>query len=137
MGQRTTQNVPDNRYVSCCITIVGFFFRSFCIFDNITMLKISALLDDSANGTDPIISPIFFLKTDRNCCNCMAITFHRMLQIRFFVKWRNEEKTHVASPKVQLNSAANGYLQILGCQIEILNSCVLLTDNKNQSLSSA
>lgn len=39
MGQRTTQNVPDNRYVSCCITIVGFFFRSFCIFDNITMLK--------------------------------------------------------------------------------------------------
>lgn len=42
-------------------------------------LKISALFDDSANGTDPIISPIFFPKKDRNYCNCIAITFLRML----------------------------------------------------------
>lgn len=112
-----------------------FFLRSFCISDNIPMLtlKISALFDDSANGTDPIISPIFFPKTDRNCCNCMAITFLRMLQIRFLLnrgKRREKKKTHVASPKVQAKQCSDRQLQILGGQIEILNSSVLLTDSQ-------
>lgn len=52
-----------------------------------------------------------------------------------FVKQRKEKrerekKPHVASPKVQAKQCGDRYLQILGGQIEILNSSVLLTDSK-------
>lgn len=63
---------------------------------------------------------------------CNYIPLHALDSI--FVKQRKEKrknkKPHVASPKVQAKQCSKRYLQILGCQIEILNSSVLLTDSQ-------